>query len=218
MWRRGIVLASLLVLSLLAGISELVAQTRPRQHIRDSDTTLATIATNFRTRGGDFYARDILTQRLGPESRQKMDALADSLTAIAVEYEPGDGVEKLRIASAAAYHIARAAVAKKGVPYTGAFERLVRIAEEAPDVGIRGQGLNGIAALPEKERSLAYLRRVATSTEMPQMNAYIAVELLSQEMGADGVALLEELSREGLVRDKWAADLLESIAYIRGWK
>lgn len=217
MWIR-LAPAALGILLVMAGISDLGAQTPPRRIYRSSDTTLAGITERYRTHGGALYVRELLTQQLGPQSRQKLDALADSLAVIAIEYRPGDPIVRRRAAGNAVSNIAHAAVTEEGVRYTGAFERLARIVENAPDVGIRGRALDGIAALPERDRSLAYLRKIAISTELQRSNAYMAVEILSGEMGPEGEAILKELWREGLVQDSWANDLLEGIAYLRKWE
>lgn len=211
-------IAACIILMILAGNLELSAQTTTRRVLHDRDTTLTVITESFRTCGNALYARDLLTQRFGPESRQKLDALADSLAVIAISYTSGDSLVKMRAARNVVSTIVRASVATEGVRYNGAFKRLVRIFENSGDAGIRRQALNGIAVSPDQRpAALAYLRKVAISTNSKTTDAQMAVEILGNDMGIEGESVLKELWQQGQVRDRLALGLLDRIARFKEW-
>jgi hypothetical protein len=96
-----------------------------------------------------------------------------------------------------------------GTPYPGAGERLMRIVEYAPGVGIRAGALHSLLAQPDRAQTLRYLRDVAVSGNQV---AYVAVGFLGRDTGPEGLAILRELHRTDAVVEPIAKRELEGIA------
>jgi hypothetical protein len=114
---------------------------------------------------------------------------------------------------AALHAINAAAEGRGGAVYPGAADRLLRIAETATDVGLRGGALLGLTRMPNKEQALQNLRRVAISQNKA---AQATLQLLRGSMGPPGIAMLKELYAQGLVTEPMAHELLN--VYAKEWK
>jgi hypothetical protein len=179
-----------------------------QQPSRDSDAVR--IAASMRSRGESGAALAILTQTRGPRSKQDLDAVADTLTEIAASL-PGDDVTAVRTRNAARQTILLAGIGKSGTPYPGAAARLLQIAERSNS----GGALWGLTQLPNKTESLGYLRKVATSDSKI---AYAAVGHLARDTGPEGLAILRDLYRRGLITEPRARDEAATAAHVHGWK
>ena len=103
---------------------------------------------------------------------------------------------------------------ERGIRYTGAGIRLLRIAEEA-DISVRGGSLRGFTLLPDQNEGREHLRRIAVSQNPV---AHMAVRLLADDSGAEGEALLRVMYVQDLVTEPSARREISAIAKARGWK
>lgn len=210
-WGR---LAIAMVLTLATG-----AELRSQRITRDPDA--AEVAALLRNQGRYGGAIAVLSQARGPEPQQKMDAIADSLVVIAVSF-PGDDHRGASTRMAALRALLAAGTGESGVvgieravPYAGAADRLMQMAETAEDVGIRGTALWALTRLPNKAKLLPYLHQFATSRNRV---AYRAVTLLARETGPEGLAMARELYRGGRVTERTAKETLDRIALANRWQ
>lgn len=197
----------------LAAVSPLHAQARRE------NPSAAEAAAALRTHRRYTEAVWVLTQVHGVQPRDKMDAVADSLVAIAVGF-PGRDAEATRIRAAAMTGLMMAAKGNAGgevggTPYTGATERFMRIAETAKDNGVRAAALSSLTKLPATPATYAFFRKVATSQDPV---ARWAVNLLDTEMGAEGQAVAHDLYRSGQVTQPEAKKALAGVAMAHGWR
>ncbi|MDP1860704.1 MAG: hypothetical protein Q8K82_18655 [Gemmatimonadaceae bacterium] len=207
--------ATIAVVVALVATSELRSQTVSRE------PNAAEVATLLRGHGHATGALAVLTQARGRQPQQKMDEIADSLVAIAVSF-PGMDLRGAQTRGAAQATILLAGMGSSGivgidhaVPYVGAADRLMRIAETAEDVGMRGGALSGLTQLPNKTRLLPFLRHVAMSQNVV---AWKAVTLLTEETGPEGRAIARELYREGRVTQPTAREMLVRAAGAYRWR
>lgn len=199
-----------------AGLSEASGQEVPAR--RRPDISVET--TVKRLRAGTFGSRtgEILSQKLGPLPRAELDALADSMVAIILEYRPGEPYEKQDFAIRLMVGLMTSANGKSGTTYPGAFDRLVRIFENSEDGGIRNAALGGISEMSDTARALAYLSKVATAgLEEDGHLVTSAVNKLSHAMGPKGVELLHQLYKAGRITHPAAKNSLWQIRQYYGW-
>lgn len=166
---------------------------------------------------------NVLRQVGGTYPQPKIDELADSLVARALDSRAVSGdTSRYRAANDAviALMLAGSGATASGVPYRGAFARLVKIHQTAQVVATRRRALAGLLMLPDRGQALAYLGNVAESSGP---TAYTAVDYLITD--ANGLswsggrptpaqaqastAALHELVMRHRVSDPRASHLLE---------
>jgi hypothetical protein len=199
----------------------LVATSELRSQAVSREPNAAEVAALLRSRGDAGGALAVLTQVRGPQPQQNMDEIADSLVAIAVGF-PGMDHRGVVTRAAAKETLLLAGLGYNGlvgidraVPYAGAADRLMIIAETSNDVGIRSGALRGLTLLPNKTGLFPFLRQVATSQNRA---AWVAVSLLTKETGPEGRAIARELYREGRVTQPMAREMLGRAAYAFAWR
>lgn len=197
------------VVAALAATSRLHAQPLSRE------PTAAEVAALLRGQGHAGGAVAVLTQAYSPQPRRKMDDIADSLVAIATGF-PGDDLRGARTRGAALSTLLLAGIGtrevtgfERPIPYAGAADRFMRIAETAQDVGISGGALRALTELPDKTRLLPFLRKVATSQNVA---AWVAVTILVRDTGPEGQAIARELYGQRLVTERSAREVLDRLA------
>jgi hypothetical protein len=157
----------------------------------------------------------LLRQERKAQTPAKLDAIADTLATIAIQ----DPDQDSRMAALSELKVSAAPTSKAGgIPYPGAFDRLIRVHREAHDIVTRRVALSGILEVGDRERALGYLRQLATSDDE---TAWGAIEELAKDVihsgGADSKALLKELYEKKLVRDPSAERSLLFFATAQGW-
>jgi hypothetical protein len=203
----------MIIVAALVGVTSVHGQPMSRE------PTAAEVATLLRTRGHAGAAQAVLTQAYSVQPQQKMDEIADTLVVIAATF-PGDDFRGAHTRGAALITLLLAGQGSSGivginraVPYAGAVDRLIRIAETAQDVGISGQALDALTKLPDKSRLLPFLRQIATSQNAA---AWVAVGILIRETGPEGQTIARELCRGGLVKERNAWEDLDRLAAVYG--
>lgn len=184
-----------------------------------TEPTAADVARSLRTRASPGYARVVLTQALRAHPRHVMDEIADTLVAIAMM--PGTDTLSFAVRAAALGTLVSVGAGDNGmvgfahaVPYAGTLSRLVRIAQSAQDVGIRAAALRGLLYLPDRHTSLQLIRSFALSQ---YSLAEIAVFILGNDAGPDGLAIARELYRSRSVTQQYARTALDGIARYHRW-
>lgn len=182
----------------------------------DPQAPLTEVLESRRTTGSPHMARAILSQASGPQTPERLDALADSLVAVVLAYRPGGSQEQLQAARAAIGAITWAGNRlNRTLLYPRAFSRLVQIHQEA-EVGFASGALRGIAYLADETvRARAYLREVAVS-DSPL--AWRAIQLLAEEMGPEGLAIVQALHTSGEVQHGLARSQVALVARRHGWR
>lgn len=198
----------------LLGLLALAVMTRGGEAQETNRITIRSALTQLREEGIATAAQLFLMQLRGPRTPAELDELADSLVAVAIDYQEGDPLSKQRAASAARVTIAGAAASEEGIAYPRAFPRLVRIYEDAGEIGVEGATLWLMSLLPNAGPVLEYLEAVATSSDRA---AFQAVTVLSRDMGPAGLARLRRLHRDGEVNEPGAVQWLQRIAHQKGW-
>lgn len=177
---------------------------------------------NYRARTLKHSPSKILTQELGPLPRAELDALADSLVVIALEYEPGDPEEKKSMADGAVFNLRFSSRAREGSePYPGALDRLIQIIENSKAGSIRRSALEGVANVPDTARAIAYLGKVAAAGREEEDGFLVgsAIYSLANELGPRGLEFLHQLYKEGrLTHPHFAASrMIGQVRYLNGW-
>lgn len=182
----------------------------------DPQAPLKEVLESLRTTGSPHMARAILSQASGLQTPERLDALADSLVAVVLAYRQGGSQEQIQAARAAMGAITWGGNRLSRTPlYPGAFSRLVQIHQEA-EVGFASGALRGIAYLAEERaRARAYLREVAVS-DSPL--AWRAIQLLAEEMGPEGLAIVQALHSTGEVQLELARSQVAHAARRHGWR
>lgn len=173
------------------------------------------IGALLRAEGRTGNAIRILTQQDRRYPSELMNEVADTLAQIAISLSRSSDFSDVDAAMTAVSTLSQAGVGEQGTPYAGAAERLLRIAENA-EPGISGGALSALSQLPDKRQVLTYLRRVAVSDD--QAIAYMAVGNLGRYMGPEGLEVLRDLHRAGLVKEPLAQRELDALARYHGWK
>lgn len=181
----------------------------------------AEVAALLRTHGHAGWAVSVLAQTRGPQTPQKLDEIADSLVAIAVGF-PGMDFRGVTTRSAAQVALLSAGKGESGVvgtggatPYTGAADRLMRIAEDGGDVGVRAAALWSLTQLPNRSKLLPFLRQMAESQNSAAIEAFT---LLARETGPDGRAIARDSYRAGRITEPGAKEAAGRFAHAYGWR
>jgi len=187
-----------------------------RAQAKGVDPTAAEVAVALRDNGRYQGAVSALTQARGPRSQQELDEIADTLVAIAASFRSSDESRGVVTRTTALTSLVDAGLGRtdivgveKGVPYSGAATRLMRLAETAEDISIRGGALRGLVRLPNGKEYLPFLRRVVLS-ENPA--AWQAAVVLVTRAGPEGRAIARELSAGGRVPQPRVREYLDNIA------
>lgn len=198
-----------------------IAPKSVRSQASITEPKAAEIAAALRIQGHSNGALAVLTQARRQQQQSAMHEIADSLVAIAATF-PGTDIRATRTRGAALSTLLLAGQGQSGVvgitsgtPYSGAVDRLMRIAETSNDVGIRGTALWALTQVPDRTRLVPYLRNIATSQNPA---AHRAIDLLNEEVGPPGRSLLLELYRGGLVTQPSAQEKLDRLAGAYGWR
>jgi hypothetical protein len=147
----------------------------------------------------------------------ELNALADSMIAIAVDYterrDPKaraiiDAVQNVLVSAGSWRH------PSGGTPYAGASERLVRLAYELQG---RWGTLGTLARLPNRAEGLRHVREFAMSTDFA--TAQHAITILDSDVlgGTEGLEILRELYVMDRVREPHAREVLEAKGRALGW-
>lgn len=182
----------------LAALASCVAAAALSSQTVRSEPTAAVVASLLRTQAHAGAALSVLRQAHGAVPKQSLDEIADSLVAIAATFPGMDlrGVQTRNAALTTLLLAGRGGV-DDAVPYAGAVERLMRIAQTAQDAGIQASALRGLTQLQETRPLLSFLERVAQSDNVV---AWVAVTMLTEETGAAGKAVARALYRDGASR------------------
>ncbi len=176
----------------------------------------ARIAAQIRTVPDDSSAVAVLRQRRGARSAQQLDEIGDSLVAIAIASAPAD-TAMYKTHQAALDGLMHAGSSDgPGAPYRGAADRLLRIAENTADVGIRGSAISALSVQPDIPQAIRMLTRIAAS---PNPGSFGAILLMCDGKLAPlgGLSALRELYTNELVREPTSLYYLSVCAGHHGW-
>jgi hypothetical protein len=162
-----------------------MGQIRARPAIADSSP--ARIMARVGPNTDAIWLRDILRQSGAEYSRAKLDELADSLLARAVDPRADVPRSEARTHALGAVNALAAAGSGGGLsgrPYAGALDRLFAVHQRASARAIRSHALAGMLNVSsDRSRAIDYLRRVAESDDA---TAYDAVEVLIADANGSG--------------------------------
>ena len=175
------------------------------------DTAAAEISRLLRTKGISGRALQLLRQEHGSQPRNKLDAIADSLTSIAIYY-PGDSVRHMRVRIEALDVLAASGKAGRGIPYQGATSHLLQIA--LSESQLRAGAVFALTQIANQGLALQSLRQVAVSRAGA---AYVAIGHLARDMGPQGLAIARQIYLQDSVREPRARQDLEGLARYYGW-
>lgn len=194
---------------------------------------VAPILERVRQGAGGAVAASFLTQEDQPRSAEELDALADSLVAIALSYRRGDdpavvrrAAQEARLAlmwSASPERLAERAASRSErglgppVPYPRAFEAFVRVFEGSEGPGMKGSALRLMTNLPDTARVITFLAGVATNPYTELAITIEAVRLLASDTGDPGLAHLRRLWETDAIPHPYVREGLSGIAAERGW-
>jgi hypothetical protein len=188
----------------------------PALQAPQGDSIVARTMAVVRRDGTAASAMRLLSQTGGPRSAVALDALADSLVAVALEPVGAGDVRLQAFRGSAISALGEAGSPRAKVPYRGAGERLFRIAQSADDPGMRGVAIFRIGGLADTPTALRLLRRIAVSDNAVAVSA---IHRLSGEvLGQGGLAVLRELFTSGAVTQESARNQLEWLARKYGWQ
>ena len=213
-----------LVSSLVAAQLGAQAQTSGPYRNRALSIDAPELAKRLREHRDPGPALHVLRQEAGPRPQHELDAIADTVTQIALTL-PGDdfaaimtrrtAVRVLRFAGERRDSVSHPDPrTRDGVEYAGAAGRLLLILETAPNPKTRHDALVALPDVLPQGELLGVLRKVAISQE-PM--AVTAIALLHRQTGPAGIEVLRELDREGLVTGIGAREYLERFALPRRW-
>jgi hypothetical protein len=173
---------------------------------------------------GAWWLQDVLRQNGAQYPRAKLDEIADSIMmrAMTPALVQQQGEDEHAVDAILALAVAGSRGPWKGVPYHGAFERLIAVHQRAPVLGVRRRALSGMLASPNHSRAVDYLRGVAESNDTTAFDAigYLigdanggsnagGVQPTASQQRVSAVALKALVSR-GRVRNRRAADVLDA--------
>lgn len=205
------------------GGAELPAQAPAIRWAAEMDTDASTVAATLRAEGHAGTAFHVLTQAYAPQSRAKMDEIADTLLLIAIGF-PGTDIVAHRTRTSAARTLISAAATdtrpvtgtdgRRRTPYPGAVDRLIKLVENSPDVGHQASALRALGKIMDKSDYLAFVRQVA----MSQSDAVMpAIDILNEQTGPEGLAVLRDLYEKGLITLPYVEEYLIRVVSGRGW-
>lgn len=206
---------------LIAFASPAMGQGSPHPAIADSSP--ARIMARVGSTAEAPWLRNILRQSGANYSRAKLDEIADSLVARAIDPRaavPEADAHTHAIAAINALTNADRVGTAPGRPYPAALDRLITVHQHASERGIRAHALAGMLAVSDRSRAIDYLRTVAESTDV---TAYDAVEALVADANGSGwagekptpseqqatIAALNALGARHRVTDQGTRTLLE---------
>ena len=175
------------------------------------------IARHIRATGRSGQAPNVLRQRWGPQPAPLLNAVADSLVAIAVAFGKAsdNGRTSQEAASTAISSFLLAGASEgDGVPYRGAAVRLGKIVADG-DVGVTGGAVFALTRIDDRRAGLAELARIARFPDNPA--AYTAVHFLARQTGPEGLEALRLAWRRGEITQPLALRLVQSVAWHAGW-
>jgi hypothetical protein len=162
-----------------------MGQVRTRPAIADSSP--ARIMTRVGPDADALWLRDILRQSGAQYPQAKLDQIADSLVARAVDSRatvPRSDARTRALKAVNAISAAGSDGALTGRPYAPALDRLITVHRTAPGRDVRAHALAGMLNISsDRPRAIEYLRRVAESTDP---TAYDAVEVLIADANGQG--------------------------------
>lgn len=226
-WHMSVRMALLLALPAMMRASAQVIQRESTFVDSSADRIMAHVAP----RNQLTWFVDIMRQTRRAVPQSKLDELADSLAARAILNRPverGDGMGvPLSPVGLLAWVGDRGL--RKGIPYSGALERLIRVHQQASDIDVRTSALAAMLAVVGRDHGLAYLRTVATSNDP---TSWYAINILTidatggrwfgptpttAERG-QSEAILRALYGTGQVRNAEAKRFLDEWALRKGYK
>jgi hypothetical protein len=170
-----------------------------------------------------IWLRDVLRQDGAEYPNAKLDEIADSLLARAIDPASVQQRGEAHTRAVNALNLLAQAggrASSKGRPYVGALDRMMAVHRRAPSRQIRARALGAMLVIPARSRAVDYLRDVAESTDS---TAYDAVEFLITDANGgswtaisptvaeqqQSISALKALASGGRVTDDAAAKLLE---------
>ena len=199
--------AAIPIFGLVAGSLQLEAQPATKLPTTDAKE----VAHQLRSRGDPGMAVQVLTQRYGPQPAAKLDAIGDTLVAVALHFR-GDSSKAIYARQAALLALATASKGgRDGMPYAGGPERLLRLVNE----GHSGGALWAITQLPDQTLALELVTGVARSNNGM---ARAAVEELANSLGPRGLTTLRRLFERDEIVDPEAKRTVGAIAFNLKWK
>lgn len=163
-----------------------MGQVRARPAIADSAPV--TIMARVGAHTDVPWLTNILRQSGGSYSQAKLNEIADSLVARAVDARAAVQRSDAETRATAAVHAltdAGRSRTEAGRPYSGALDRLIVVHQQASARLIRGLALHGMLALSDRSRAINYLQTVAESEDV---TAYDAIEGLIADANGSGWA------------------------------
>lgn len=174
---------------------------------------------------------DIMRQTRRAVPQSKLDELADSLAARAIAnqpLEPGNAMGAPLSPVGLLAWVGDRGI-RKGIPYSGALDRLIRVHQQASDIGVRSSALAAMPAVVGRDRALEYLRSVATSNDP---TSWYAINILTIDAtggrwfgpapttaeSRQSDAILRSLYSSGQVRNAEAKRFLGDWALRKGYK
>jgi hypothetical protein len=143
-----------------------VAQVHARPAIADSSAVR--IMARVGSQPGVVWLQDVLRRADAEHSEAKLDEIADSLVARAMDpasAQAGSEANEGAQLALGALGIAGGRVPYRGRPYPGAFDRLIIVHRRAPSVIVRRRVLGLLLLSPDHARAVQYLRDVAESDD-----------------------------------------------------
>ena len=201
-----------------AGAAAFVAFSAQAQRITP-DPSAAEVGTLLRSRGKPGQALAVLTQARQPQSKARLDEMADTLTAIAIGFK-GDDTLATSARMAAVTTLLTAGSGTSGskrhsvIPYDGAADRLMRIVDSAQTTGTRAAALYALTKVPTSGRLIPFLRKLSTSNDPL---AYGGITHLAESTGPEGLAVLRAIYESGKVSEPSAVQSLRYYAKANRW-
>ena len=207
---------------LLSVFSPAVASAQGRGNPAVADSSPARIMAHVGNQAGAVWLLDILRQSGAQHPQAKLDEIADSLVARAIDpagAQPTSEARKQAVEAINALMLAGISRSWNGRPYSGAFDRMIKVHRQAVAEGVRERALAGML-VASHSRAVEYLRRVAESTD-PTASDAIRFLILDADGGSSvaltptaaerqaSVAALKALASGGRVTDRNAATTLE---------
>lgn len=156
-----------------------------------------------------------LVQLARPASPEDLDALADTLVAMAIAFaESPDPLVRPRAHQVIQLLVAAATWEHpRGSPYQSAPERLLRLGLQLP----REFGGRAVLAFPRVIDQVTAIEYASMIARENGPSASLAVIVLGEQLGPRGLARALELYRGRVVHDMLAARQLDELARMHGW-
>jgi len=222
---------ALLIVAPRAGAGQ-QGQDRVRQRLLDTYAAIDMQSALTSVHAGNGSAAEtFLTQEGARRPRPELDALADSLVAIATSYDARDPLQGREARLAASIALKSSGdprgLAERSqrmaewqlpppIAYPLALDKLLLVFEGMPQPSERSAMLGLLTSLPDTGRVVAFLGDVAARRDDGSA-ARAAVGELYRNMGAAGLATLRRLFEADAVTDRAARRHLRAIATGRGW-